>query len=87
MDDEPLILPSAHRHGINDRDILSAYALVVGSFTDARGARPLVMLIGSATFGDLLEIGVVAREDYDAICVVHAMRARPESLRKAGLSS
>ncbi|WP_068427003.1 hypothetical protein [Piscicoccus intestinalis] len=85
MDDEPLILESARRHGIDDDDILSAYAFVIGSFVDERGPRPLVMLVGLSTSGAVLEIGVVDRPDYGIICVVHAMTARPETLKKAGV--
>lgn len=85
MDDEPLILSSAHRHGVPEADILNAYAFTVGSFVDGRGVRPLVMLLGLSTAGEVLEIGVVEREDYQAVCIVHAMRARPDTLRKAGM--
>lgn len=43
------------------------------------------MLVGLSTSGAVLEIGVVDRPDYGIICVVHAMTARPETLKKAGV--
>ncbi|MDR1186675.1 MAG: hypothetical protein LBK95_04365 [Bifidobacteriaceae bacterium] len=86
MDDEPLILASAKRHRLNDDDILNAYGFALAYFTDHSGERPLLMLLGPDCSGtSLLEIGVVERHDYDAVCIVHAMPARPASLQKGGL--
>ena len=87
MDDDPLILASAQHHGVPDDDILHAYAFAMAWYVDDSGDRPMVMFIGPARTGMiLLEVGACEREDYDAICIVHAMRARPETLRKGGLT-
>jgi len=87
MDDDPLILESAKRHGIADEDMLHAYAFAVAWFVDDSSGRPLEMYIGPARTGMvLLEIGVAQREDYDAICIVHAMTATKATLRKGGLT-
>jgi hypothetical protein len=87
VDDEPLILGSAKDHGVSDEDILHAYAFALGGYVDDSGERLLVMMVGPALTGvALLEIGVVERQDYDITCIVHAMPARAETLRKAGLT-
>jgi len=84
--DEPLILGSAHRHQVSDEDMLNAYAFALAWFVDESGTRPLIMLIGPSLSGStLLEVGVVVRPDYDAICIVHAQAARVDTLRKGGL--
>lgn len=86
VDDEPLILGSAKDHNVADEDILSAYTFALGFYVDDTGERPLVMLVGPGIAGvTLYEVGVVERQDYDATCIVHAMQARPKTLRKAGV--
>jgi len=71
---DPVILASARKHGANDDDIFHAYRNPVRVFEQ----DDLVMLIGPATNGALLEIGVAHAEGIDFI--VHAMSARPKYL-------
>ena len=72
---DPTILASARKHGVTDDDMLHAYHHPVRVFE----AQGLVMLIGADRSGRLLEIGVASTEGLDL--VVHAMPARPKSLR------
>jgi len=74
---EPVIAPSARKHGVNDKDILHAYANPIRVFELGDG---LTMLIGGSTAAVLYEIGVV--EGTSAAVVVHAMRAREKFLRR-----
>jgi hypothetical protein len=73
---EPVIAPSARKHGISDEDIRHAFANPVRVFELDDG---FVMLIGANTAAVLLEIGVV--EATTGLVVVHAMRAREKFLR------
>jgi hypothetical protein len=73
---DPVILASARKHGINDKDMLHAYRNPIRVFE----LDDLVMLIGADESGRLLEIGVVAGGGEDFI--VHAMEARPRFLRR-----
>lgn len=73
---DPVILASARKHGINDKDMFHAYRNPIRVFE----LDELVMLIGAEESGRLLEIGVVTGEDVDFI--VHAMEARPRFLRR-----
>lgn len=72
---EPLILPSARRHGLPDDDMLHAYFHPFRVFQ----LDDLVMLIGPSTSGALIEIGISASADRDVI--VHAMSARSKFTR------
>ncbi len=67
---------SAYRHGIDDQDILHAYAHPVRLFEMDEG---FTMVIGAGQTAILLEIGVV--EGALAPVIVHAMRARDKFLR------
>ena len=72
-DDEPLILPSAFKHGVSENDILHAW----------REAR---MYVGPGVSGAVwYEIGTASRAGYDVELIVHAMKARKGYLRKEGL--
>lgn len=74
---EAIIAPSARKHGIEDDDIRHAYLNPVRVFDLDDG---FTMLIGASRSGAVLvEIGVVEGDTADVI--VHAMRARPKSLR------
>lgn len=75
MDVDPVILQSARKHGIHDHDMLHAYRNPIRAF-DLDG---LTVLIGAATDGRLLEIGVADAEEIEFI--VHAMTARDKFLR------
>ena len=72
----PLILPSARRHGISDRDILHAHRNVIGHFPE----DDMVMLIGPDERGNLLEVGVSKLRPGRQI--VHAMTARQKYLSR-----
>ena len=74
--DEPLVLASATRHGVEAADALHAWAYAVDAFVLGDG---LVMYIGPGRAGLLLEIGIV--EWYGQLAIVHAMRARRQFLR------
>ena len=73
---DPVILASARKHGISDKDMLHAYRNPIRVFQ----LEELVMLIGADEPGRLLEVGVVTGEGVDFI--VHAMDARPRFLRR-----
>jgi hypothetical protein len=74
---EPVIAPSARRHGVDDEDMLHAYQNATDAWALDEG---LVMLIGPDRSGALLEIGVVRADDGTPV-IVHAMKARPKFLR------
>lgn len=73
---EPIIAPSARKHGISDDDIRHAYANPIRVFEFEDG---FVMPIGANAAAVLLEIGVVEATT-DSV-VVHAMHAREKFLR------
>jgi hypothetical protein len=73
---EPIIADSAYRHGIDDQDMLHAYAHPVRLFEMEEG---FTMVIGAGQTAILLEVGVV--EGALAPVIVHAMRARDKFLR------
>lgn len=70
------IASSARRHGVSDDDIEHAYRNHVAGFVVD---DDMTMLVGPATDGTLLEIGVARRDDVS--CIVHAMPARLKFLR------
>lgn len=72
---DPVILGSARKHGIADDDMLHAYRNPIRVF----GVDDMVMLIGSAVDGRLLEVGVATAEGVNLI--VHAIVARQTFLR------
>ena len=71
---DPAILASARKHGIPDDDMLHAYRNPIRVFETG----DLTMLVGPASSGALLEIGVARAEGVDFI--VHAMPARAKFL-------
>lgn len=72
----PVVLASARKHGISDKDMLHAYRNPIRVFE----RDELVMVLGADESGRLIEIGVVKGEGVDFI--VHAMEARPRFLRR-----
>jgi hypothetical protein len=74
MDIDPVIVPSARKHGIDDDDILHAYRNPIRVFD----MEDLVMLIGPDRAARLLEIGIAHAGGIDFI--VHAMAARSKFL-------
>ena len=71
-DEEPIVLESAARHGVSDSDAIHAWAMASDAYDLGDG---MVMYIGPAADGTLLEVGVV--EWYETLAIVHAMEARP----------
>lgn len=76
MGAEPVIAPSARKHGVSDEDIRHAYAHPIRIFELDEG---LTMIIGGDAAAVLYEIGVV--QAATGAVVVHAMRARDKFLR------
>ncbi|HVA43165.1 MAG TPA: hypothetical protein VNF50_06765 [Acidimicrobiales bacterium] len=74
--EEPLIAPSAQRHGVDRGTILHAFNNPIRSADLDEG---MTMFVGPDHAGNLYEIGVVDGEDGPVI--VHAMPARPNYLR------
>ena len=72
---DPVIVASARKHGISDKDMLHAYRNPTRVFE----LDDLVMLIGGDESGRMLEIGIAAAEGIEFI--VHAMPARDKFLR------
>ena len=72
----PSIASSAHRHGVEDKEMLHAFDNpILVEYLDEH----LVMLVGADSAGNLLEIGVADQPSGPVI--VHAMRARRRYLR------
>ena len=76
MADDPIIEPSARRHGVPDDTILHAF---YNAFRAEELYEGLAMLIGPDRAGNLYEVGVVRTDSGRRI--VHAMRARPKYVR------
>jgi hypothetical protein len=71
---EPIIAPSARKHGVDDEDILHAYANPIRFYDVDEG-----MVIGPDRSAQMVEVGVV--EGDLASVIVHAMKARKKFLR------
>lgn len=77
MEPEPIILDSAHRHGVTDQAMLHALRFPVRHFVQDDA---MTMFIGPDETGTPVEVGVV--EWHGIIAIAHAMRpARPKYLR------
>ncbi|MGH6920287.1 MAG: hypothetical protein ACREJ0_21595 [Geminicoccaceae bacterium] len=74
---DPIIAPSAFRHGLEAEDIAHAYRQPIDVWTMDDG---LIMLIGPDRSGRVLEIGTILESDAGPV-VVHAMPARRKFLR------
>lgn len=77
MTPEPVIVPSARRHGVDEEDMMHAYRNATDAWALDEG---LVMLVDPDRSGAPLEIGVVRSDDSTPV-IVHAMKARPKFLR------
>lgn len=76
MEPEPVILDSAHRHGVSDAAMLHALRFPVRHFVQ----DDTTMFIGPDETGTLVEVGVI--EWHGVIAIAHAMRpARHKYLR------
>lgn len=73
--EEPVVLESAARHGVAEDDALHAWAFAVDIYDIGDG---LVMYIGPARSGALIEVGAV--DWYGTVAIVHAMPARSKFL-------
>jgi hypothetical protein len=74
--EEPVIAPSARRHGVSDDTIIHAFNNPIRT---EHLDDDMTMLIGPDHAGNLFEIGVVISSDGPVI--VHAMPARSKYLR------
>ena len=72
---DPVVLPSARKHGVPDEDILHAYQYPIRVLL----LDELHMLIGPDRTANLREVGVSHAEGIEFI--VHAMPARPKFIR------
>jgi hypothetical protein len=71
---DPVVLPSARRHGVTDDDMLHAYRNPIRVFD----LDDLTMLIGADSVGRLVEVGLASADGVEF--VVHAMPARSKFL-------
>ena len=79
MEDAPLVLPSALKHGLTEPDVLHAYRQSDYVMTDATGRAPVDILVGPSQSGAvMIELGVIDWYGLDAIA--HAMPARKRFL-------
>ena len=73
---EPVILGSAHRHELEDEQVLHAYRNAFRAFEQK---DDMTMLIGADQSGQLLEVGVL--DSTEGPVVAHGMKARDKFLR------
>ena len=76
MVDDPIIAPSARKHGLDDDQILHAYGNPIRVWDLGDG---FTMMIGANVAAIILEVGYVDGET--AVVIVHAMPAREKFLR------
>jgi predicted O-methyltransferase YrrM len=74
--DDPIIAPSAFKHGLSEDEILHAYRNPIRVWDLGDG---LTMMIGANAAAIILEIGYI--QGHVAVVIVHAMRAREKFLR------
>jgi hypothetical protein len=72
---DPLIAPSALKHGLSEQEIRHAYRNPVPIWDLGDG---LTMIVGPNAAATFLEVGYV--EGDTAVVIVHAMRARAKFL-------
>lgn len=77
MEQGPIILSSANRHGVTDEAMLHALRFPIRHFVQDDS---MTMFIGPDQTGTLVEVGVI--EWHGVIAIAHAMRpARSKYLR------
>ena len=76
MVDDPIIAPSALRHGLDEDQILHAYRNPIRVWDLGDG---FTMIIGANAAAIILEVGYVNAES--AVVIVHAMPAREKFVR------
>lgn len=74
--DEPIIAPSALKHGLDEVEILHAYRNPIRVWDLGDG---FTMMIGANAAAIILEVGYIHGET--AVVIVHAMPAREKFLR------
>ncbi|HQF02759.1 MAG TPA: hypothetical protein PK868_02090 [Phycicoccus sp.] len=75
---DPIILDSAHRHGVSEEDMLHALRFPLHHF---RQDDNMVMFIGPSRTGELMEVGLVLWWGGE-MAIAHAMKpARAKYLR------
>jgi len=74
--DEPVIAPSALKHGVAEEEILHAYRNPIRIWDLGEG---FTMMIGPNAAAIILEVGYIDGDT--AAVIVHAMRAREKFLR------
>lgn len=87
VDDDPIVLPSALKHGVRESDLLHALRFAHGpvSINDER-EPPTIIYVGTGTSGVIwYEVGISKHEDYSAPFIVHADKARKSFLLRAGV--
>ncbi len=75
--EEPVIVESAHRHGVAEADMLHALRFAVAH---VRQDDDMVMFIGPDRAGNLIEVGVVTW--HGILAIVHAMSPAREKYLK-----
>ena len=78
LDDEPIVLDSARKHGVADDDMLHALRNFVRAFAEDEG---FTMVVGPARDAELLEVGFIEATDSGRMLVIHAMVARDRFLK------
>ena len=73
---DPVLAPSAFKHGLSDAEIRHAYRNPIRVWDLGDG---FTMVIGATAAAVMLEIGYVQGDT--AVVIVHAMRAREKFLR------
>lgn len=76
MHGEPVIAPSAFKHGLSESDILHAYRNPLRVWDLGDG---FTMIVGPNEAAVVLEVGYV--DGNPTVVIVHAMRARDKFLR------
>lgn len=76
MSGDPIIAPSAIKHGVSEEDILHAYRNPSRVWDLGEG---FTMMVGANRAAIILEIGYV--QGVEAVVIVHAMPAREKFLR------
>ena len=74
--DDPIIAPSARKHGLDDDQILHAYRNPIRVWDLGEG---FTMVVGENAAAIILEVGYIHGET--AVVIVHAMPARKKFLR------
>ena len=76
MVDDPIIAPSARKHGLDADQILHAYRNPIRVWDLGEG---FTMVVGASAAAIILEVGYIHGET--AVVIVHGMAAREKFLR------